>query len=64
MAARTHLERTAEAMPRNPAMICLQSISTKPKKLRVGIVTEKQEEVERHLEIATRAAGQCQADLQ
>lgn len=64
MAARTHLQRTAPAISRNPAMILIESVSTKLKKLRVGVATDKQEEVEGHLETARRAAGPCQADLQ
>lgn len=45
-------------------MILIESVSTKLKKLRVGVATDKQEEVEGHLETARRAAGPCQADLQ
>jgi len=63
-----HLQqRTIAAMPRNPAVILLKSVSSKPTKLRVGVTTDKPStagEVEGHLEIATSAAGPCQADPQ
>lgn len=63
-AAMMHQQRRAAAMARHLTMTFLKSVSTKPKKSRVGVIIDKPSPaggIEGHLEIAMGAAGPCRA---